>query len=121
MQHAISPSPPVGASAPHVRHARCSVEKRTGESVRVCRGEEIMANLKVIGLLVVTLTGCGASQKAAVVDAVAKSPDQRRSSFEATLRVLDQHPEYVDELYRQTRQHPPTLNRFLANAARDLE
>jgi hypothetical protein len=50
-----------------------------------------------------------------------RSSTQRRQSLEATLRVMDVHPEYVDEMYQATRRHPRTLERFLQSSARDLE
>jgi hypothetical protein len=46
--------------------------------------------------------------------------EMRRESLEATLRVLDQHPEYVDELFALTLEHPKTLDRFLQNTGRAL-
>jgi hypothetical protein len=45
----------------------------------------------------------------------------RRESFEATLRILDEHPEYVDEFFAAARRHPRTLDRFMKNAASELE
>jgi hypothetical protein len=48
------------------------------------------------------------------------SVDQRRESFEATARMLDEDPRIVDELYSVMRQHRPAMHQFLANATRDL-
>jgi hypothetical protein len=48
--------------------------------------------------------------------------EQRRSTLEAALRVFDEKPQYVDELYDLIRkQHPRTLDEFVANSARDLQ
>jgi hypothetical protein len=49
------------------------------------------------------------------------SAEERHETFEATSRVLDEHPELVDELYATARQHRPLLDRFLMNAAKDLK
>jgi hypothetical protein len=46
--------------------------------------------------------------------------ESRRESFETTLRILDEHPEYVDELYTATLRHPRTLDRFVQNMAKGL-
>jgi hypothetical protein len=35
--------------------------------------------------------------------------------------VLDEHPEYVDEFFAAARRHPRTLDRFMKNAASELE
>lgn len=40
--------------------------------------------------------------------------------FEATLRILDEHPDYVDELTRLTLRHPKTLKRQFEATARVL-
>jgi hypothetical protein len=40
--------------------------------------------------------------------------------FEATLRVLDEKPEYVDEFFQLARKHDRTLNRFTADFSRGL-
>jgi hypothetical protein len=66
---------------------------------------------------------CGAGAKQQAIDKTlgAMSQDQRRSNFEDTARVLDQHPEWVDEFYSVARVHGPMMKRFLENAARDLK
>jgi hemoglobin-like flavoprotein len=66
------------------------------------------------------LMGCGAGLKEDLIAEGLDDPDDRRELFEATLRVLDDHPTYVDQLFRQAKSHPRTLDRFIANAARDL-
>jgi CRP-like cAMP-binding protein len=57
----------------------------------------------------------------AVLEEVVDNPSARRELFEATLRMLDEHPEYVDELFAQLLEHPPALNRFLAINASGLD
>jgi hypothetical protein len=60
---------------------------------------------------------CSASTQKPAVETVLSSPATRKESFEATLRVLDQHPEYVDELFAMARKHPAMLERLLENNA----
>jgi hypothetical protein len=74
--------------------------------------------LRPIGLATVLLViACG--PKAAIETAMS-SEGSRRDSFEATLEILDEHPEYVDELYTATLRHPDTLDRFVQNVASGL-
>jgi hypothetical protein len=49
-----------------------------------------------------------------------KNDEQRAEALEATLRVMDENPEYVDELFALAARHPATLERFLQNHARNL-
>jgi hypothetical protein len=56
-----------------------------------------------------------------LLDEVVDNQPARWETFEATLRVLDEHPEYVDELFQQMLQHRPALNRFLAINASGLD
>jgi CRP-like cAMP-binding protein len=56
-----------------------------------------------------------------VLDEVVDEQPARREAFEATLRVLDEHPEYVDEFFAQLLEHPPAMNRFLAVNASGLD
>ena len=41
--------------------------------------------------------------------------------MEANLRIFDEHPEYVEEMFRLMLEHPATLNRFLAISASGLK
>ncbi|MDQ2644493.1 MAG: hypothetical protein M3020_11795, partial [Myxococcota bacterium] len=68
----------------------------------------------------VAALACAASSQKPAVDAALSNDALRSESLEATLRVLDQHPEYVDELFALTLKHPKTLDRFLQNTAREL-
>lgn len=54
--------------------------------------------------------------------ATALDGDAARAEYlEAALRVLDEHPEYVDELFRLARErHPASLDQFVASAVADL-
>jgi hypothetical protein len=59
--------------------------------------------------------------KSAVIAKTTRGDEQRRETFEATLRVLDEHPEYVDEFFALAQEHPATLDRFIGNAAGHLD
>lgn len=74
-----------------------------------------------MGGVSLALGGCSAGAQKPAIETVMKNDAQRRESLEATLRVMDEHPEYVDELFVLTLRHPRTLERFLANHARALE
>jgi len=80
-----------------------------------------MSKRWVATLLVACTVGCSAgAQKPAVATAL-DNPQMREESFEATLRVLDEHPDYVDDLFAAALRHPTTLDRFLQNTAKELE
>jgi hypothetical protein len=64
---------------------------------------------------------CSTNQKAGLVNTALDDKEAREEYFEATLRVLDAHPEYTDELFAQAQKHPKTLDRFLSNAANHLD
>jgi hypothetical protein len=63
---------------------------------------------------------CSTSSKAEITDKAMADDERRQEILEATLRVLDDNPAYVDELFKKTLRHPRTLDRFLANTARGL-
>jgi uncharacterized coiled-coil protein SlyX len=71
----------------------------------------------------VALAACRPSinTRRALLDEVVDTEPSRRDTFEATLRVLDEHPEYIDELFKLMLEHPTTLNRFLAINASGLD
>jgi hypothetical protein len=60
---------------------------------------------------------CTPAQKRPVVATALDNTETRRESFEATLRELDEHPEYVDEFFEITLRHPKTLDRLFWNNA----
>jgi hypothetical protein len=67
------------------------------------------------------LCGCGTTPKKEAIATALDVDAARPELFEATLRVLDENPTYVDELFRQAMRHPRTMDRFLANAAAHLD
>jgi hypothetical protein len=60
---------------------------------------------------------CTPAQKRPVVATALDNTETRRESFEATLRELDDHPEYVDEFFEASLRHPKTLDRLFWNTA----
>lgn len=70
-----------------------------------------------------SVVACGAAPTKDTVKTAldAMSREQRIESFEAAASALAVRPKYVDELYRVARANPLTMNRFLYNAARDLD
>ncbi len=81
----------------------------------------VRANLGwVLAAAIGVACGVGTKREVAKTTLTSMSDTDRRETFEATARVLDEHPELVDELYAVTKQHDATMRRFLANAARDL-
>jgi hypothetical protein len=72
-------------------------------------------------LLCLALGGCSAgAQKPAIATAL-NNDKLRPQALEATLRVLDEHPTYVDEFLTAARKHPATLDRLLRDTAHELE
>jgi hypothetical protein len=67
------------------------------------------------------VVACSASTEKPAIDAAMKNEGMRTETFEATLRTLDENPEYVDQFFRQALKHPRTLERFLQNTAKGLE
>ena len=77
-----------------------------------------MKSWLVIALLA---TACRTNQNAIAHEPLYADPGQRAELFEATLRMLDEHPDYVDELARLTLRHPKTLQRQFEATARALD
>jgi len=69
----------------------------------------------VIPLALAACTPSVGVQKSAI-KTVASNDDERHKLFEATLLMLDEHPEYVDELFARLKEHPKSLDKFLALA-----
>lgn len=69
-------------------------------------------------LLLLPLVGCihgtGVEPKRFIMDKAMKPELERREFFQATLLVLDEHPEYIEELFQQLLGHEKSLNHFLA-------
>ena len=76
-------------------------------------------------LVLLSLAGCihgtGVEPKRYFMDKAMKVERERLELFQATLLVLDKHPEYIDELFQQLLGHEPALNHFLAINASGLD
>jgi hypothetical protein len=77
----------------------------------------ISCSVALAGLLA---CGCSVGAKQRLIATALEGDGARAEYLEATLQVLDDNPAYVDELFRLAREHPRTLQRFLANAAAGL-
>jgi uncharacterized membrane protein len=65
---------------------------------------------------------CTVPQKRAATEASLENPERRREAFEATLRVLDENPAWVDEFFRlAVDRHPKTLGRFLHDNVAEIK
>jgi hypothetical protein len=73
-----------------------------------------------VGILLLTL-GCSASAQKPAVDTALKNDQTRHEAFEATLRVLDEHPEYVPEFLEIAQHHESALEAILDDTALRLQ
>jgi len=64
--------------------------------------------------------GCSAGTQKPALDAALKDKQTRHESFEAVLRVLDEHPEYVPEFLELAMHHESSLEAMLDDTARRL-
>jgi hypothetical protein len=76
--------------------------------------------LIVAALAAAATVGCTVGQKKSAVLGAARDEGRRRELFEATLRALDEKPEYVDEFFALALEHPRTVDRFVENNAAHL-
>ena len=72
------------------------------------------------GVLALTI-GCSAGAQKPAIDAALKEPKTRQEAFEATLLVLDEHPEYVPEFLEIALHHESALEAILDDTARRLQ
>ena len=71
-------------------------------------------------VLLLALSACTTTQKAAVSEEAFEDPERRREMLEATLRVLDKHPDYVAEMFELSLAHS-TLDQLLALTAKGVK
>ena len=69
------------------------------------------------------LSACSIGQKKQAAESAfdAMSEQERLETFEAMARLLDENPAMVDRMYGVVRRHRPMMDRFLDNAANDLQ
>ncbi len=72
-------------------------------------------------LLFGVLAGCSAGMQKPAVESALGDAKLRHESFEATLSVLDEHPEYVPEFLEVAMRHDSALDAILEDTARRLE
>jgi hypothetical protein len=95
-----------------VTAAQGPVTRRLGDSARIGF---------LLAALIATSSACGIGAKRAILAEALDDRDDRAEYFEAILRILDENPEYVDQFFVQARDHEPTLDRFIRNAAHNLD
>lgn len=71
-------------------------------------------------LLVILLWVVGCSKESMLRSAM-EDPEERRDTMQLTLKLFDEHPEYVDELLHLARAHEPTFERLVLQTALALE
>jgi hypothetical protein len=64
---------------------------------------------------------CSTKHKTEITDKAFDDAGRRKEMLESTLRVLDDHPDYVDEMFVLVLRHPRTLDRLLGDTARHLD
>jgi hypothetical protein len=79
-----------------------------------------MAVMRKLGLAVVLVLVTGCSKESMLRSAL-EDPAERRETMELTLKIFDEHPEYVDDLFVLARGHDPTFERLVQQAAIALE
>jgi hypothetical protein len=71
-----------------------------------------------LAVFVLLTTGCS---KESMLRSALEDPEERRETMALTLKIFDEHPEYVVELFAQARGHDPTFEQLLKQAALGLE
>ena len=64
------------------------------------------------------IAGCS---KESMLRSALEDPAERRDTMDLTLKIFDEHPEYVDDLFVLARGHEPTFDRLVQQAAIALE
>lgn len=128
----VCPAPAGSRCTQRNPHVRCGTlapitrPERRRPLVRALQTLDCMSNRlgSSMSLLVViaalSSAGCSVGQKRTVLETAFDERERRHEYFEATLRVLDEKPEYVDEFFALANKHPKTLDRFIANTSREL-
>ncbi len=75
----------------------------------------------LIAVLTVVVAGCSTNAKKEITEAAMDDRGRRLEIMEATLRVLDENPRYVDEFFSLAMRHPRALDEFVAETAARLD
>lgn len=70
------------------------------------------------GLVLLTVAGCS---KETLLRSALEDPEERKDTFQLTLKILDEHPEYVDELFVLAREHDATFDELVRQVAVALD
>ena len=79
-----------------------------------------MVITRTLSLALVALLGTACSKESMLRSAL-EDPSERKETMELTLKIFDEHPEYVDELFEQARGHDKTFDQLVKRAAVSLE
>jgi hypothetical protein len=74
----------------------------------------------LIVLAVAGIAACSARAQHSAIETAWDNDKVRHESFEATLRILDEHPDYVEEFFTAAQRHPAALEKFLDITSREL-
>ena len=78
-----------------------------------------MALTRMVSLaLLLLLAACS---KESMLRSALEDPEERRDTMALTLKIFDEHPEYVVELFEQARGHKPTFDQLVKQAAIAIE
>ena len=69
-------------------------------------------------LVLLLVAGCS---KESLLRGALADPADRKETMELTLKICDEHPEYVDDLFALARGHAPTFDRLVQQTAAALE
>lgn len=72
-------------------------------------------------LMSIPLLSCSVATKQKIMEPALRDAERRHETFEATLRILDEHPKYVDEFYVLAQKHPKTMERFVVDTTKNLK
>ena len=79
----------------------------------------MMMGVALMGCALMGLALMGCSKESMLRSAL-EEPEERKDTLELTLKVFDEHPDYVDELFIAARAHPMTFQRLLEKTATEL-
>ena len=80
-----------------------------------------MLATRTIPVALCLLAGLGGCTKESLLRSTLADPSDRKEIMEITLKILDEHPEYVDDLLALARGHEPMFDRLMQQSAVTLE
>jgi hypothetical protein len=81
------------------------------------RARSAAARLSGFAVVCALLAGC---TKKELIGSQLAGPTSRSADLEASLQILDEHPEYLADVYAAARRHPRTLQAIVDMATADL-